>query len=81
MEKALSGYDVLVHESKHSDVIVTYADTLPVRHDTLRLLLYDLDITLPDFCYLCWRHSCSWLYDSTLFPLCVKTLHANRCVP
>lgn len=30
MDRALSGYEVLVHVSKQSDAIITYADTLHV---------------------------------------------------
>ncbi len=31
MDRALSGYEMLVHVAKHSDAIITYADTLTVR--------------------------------------------------
>ena len=30
MDRALSGYEILVHVAKHSDAIITYADTLTV---------------------------------------------------
>ena len=38
MDRALSGYEILVHVAKHSDAIITYADTLTVRASLLTAL-------------------------------------------
>jgi hypothetical protein len=38
MDAALSGYDFLVHLSKHADAVVTYAHTLQVMSQRIKVI-------------------------------------------
>ncbi len=69
MDRALSGYEILVHVAKHSDAIITYADTLTVRASLLT--------ALPHLCQD--SHTIRTFYCVAFLLLCTCRYRCDTC--